>query len=89
VLSVFRRRVASAEVALDLTAETFAAALEASPTTSHDPTRRAVASSPAGASAEAPSPPRRVPLWCCARPQTKVDLSLRFRVGDGSTHRAV
>jgi RNA polymerase sigma factor (sigma-70 family) len=31
VLGFFRRRVASAEVALDLTAETFAAALEASP----------------------------------------------------------
>jgi RNA polymerase sigma-70 factor (ECF subfamily) len=31
VLSFFRRRVGSAEVALDLTAETFAAALEASP----------------------------------------------------------
>lgn len=31
VLSFFRRRVGSAELALDLTAETFAAALEASP----------------------------------------------------------
>ena len=31
VLAFFRRRVGSAEVALDLTAETFAAALEASP----------------------------------------------------------
>jgi len=31
VLGFFRRRVSSAEVALDLTAETFAAALEASP----------------------------------------------------------
>jgi DNA-directed RNA polymerase specialized sigma24 family protein len=31
LLSFFRRRVGSAEVALDLTAETFAAALEASP----------------------------------------------------------
>src|ERR1700730_15062492 len=31
VLSFFRRRVTSAELALDLTAETFAAALEASP----------------------------------------------------------
>jgi DNA-directed RNA polymerase specialized sigma24 family protein len=31
VLSFFRRRVASAELAFDLTAETFAAALEASP----------------------------------------------------------
>ena len=31
VLSFFRRRVGSAEVALDLTAETFAAALEAAP----------------------------------------------------------